>query len=227
MNIKQIERIGSWKGVMDSALTTVGKDGKDVEPSVKWKRSILLSEHSPIRKLMFDIRLRQVKSWVSVHLVRHKYGIEHFVRTQRSDRVSDERPRDEKHQGALVDHDILVNVQALINISRKRLCTAASLETRLAWSLVRDAIAGIDPVVASVMVPECVYRGFCYEMEPQRSRCRYYQSKAFAEQLIAYRSSFHEVDRELLVVPVFPERTMRKVAWWQRLVGWMGKRFRK
>jgi thymidylate synthase ThyX len=39
-------------------------------------------------------------------------------------------PRDELPQGSLNDMDMTCNAQAFINISRKRLCSRASKETR-------------------------------------------------------------------------------------------------
>ena len=57
--------------------------------------------------------------------------IEHIVTTKRTDRTG--VSRDELEQGSLVNHECDANAQALINISRKRLCHCASPETRKAW----------------------------------------------------------------------------------------------
>jgi thymidylate synthase ThyX len=69
------------------------------------------------------------------------------------------------------------NAQALINISRKRLCTCASKETREVWQAVKDAIAEIDPIMAKHMVRECEYRNMC----PEIKGCSYYESKKIKE----------------------------------------------
>lgn len=153
-----------WRKVADAARNTVGKDAGKGEPSDRWKKRILLSEHSPIRLLTYTMTLKGIMSWVSVHLTRHKFGIEHFVSTQRTDRTG--KNRNESKQSALVNHMICANAQAIINISRKRLCFGASPETREAWIEFVDYIAEVDPVLASVCVPECVYRGFCPEFYP-------------------------------------------------------------
>lgn len=77
------------------------------------------------------------------------------------------------------------NAQSLINISRKRLCSCASKETREAWIQVKSAIAEIDPIMASKMVPECIYRGFCPEfMNP----CGYSKTEKFKNDLKIYRN---------------------------------------
>ena len=163
MKVTNMKMIGTWRDVADAARTTVGKDAGEGEPSSAWKRKILMAEHSPIRKLMFSWTWEDLPYWVSVHLVRHKFGIEHFVSTQRTDRTGENRA--EKRQGAPVRHSCIANAQALISISRKRLCACASPETREAWRSVVDAVREIAPEVADVCVPECVYRGFCPEMK--------------------------------------------------------------
>ncbi len=114
-------------------------------------------------------------------MVRHKIGIEHWVSTQRSDRTG--ISRDELPQGALVNHACEADAQALINISRKRLCSCASKETREAWQLVREEIEKTEPELASCMVKECVYRGFC----PEMFSCGYSKTEAFEQELAEYR----------------------------------------
>ena len=123
-------------------------------------------------------------SWVSVHLVRHWLGVVHFVTTQRTDRTGTDRNK--APQDTPVDHEMVANVQALINMSRKRLCYNASTETTAAWLKVRKAIADKDPEVAAVMVPECVYRGFC----PAVSKCKpkFDETPKFQRDLEVYRS---------------------------------------
>lgn len=161
MEVKVIDYRDAWQEVKNAAMNTIGyEDGK--YPSSSWKWKILKAEHSPIRLIELTIRMKEIPYWVSVHLVRHKIGIEHWVRTQRTDRTGVKR--DELPQGALVDHTIRANAQALISISRKRLCNQASRETRLVWEAVRTAVKEVEPELASVMVPECVYRGHCPEM---------------------------------------------------------------
>lgn len=179
--IKWSEYEDVWSKVKRSARTTVSKEGEGLYPSDSWKKSILLAEHSPIRKIKFSWKWTNLKSWVSVHFVRHKYGIEHWVTTQRTDRTGVNR--DEAPQSTLVEHETEANAQALINISRKRLCKQASVETRIAWREVRDEVAKKDPILAGVMVPECIYRGFCPELYP----CGYAETEAYKKELKEYR----------------------------------------
>lgn len=179
--IKWAEYRDVWGKVKRAARTTINREGEGQYPTDEWKKSILLAEHSPIRKIKFSWKWTGLKSWVSVHFVRHKIGIEHWVRTQRTDRTGVNR--DELPQGSLVEHECEADAQALINISRKRLCNQASPETREAWKEVIEELKLHDPAVASVCVPECVYRGFCPEMHS----CGYVNTDAYKAELAAYR----------------------------------------
>ena len=188
--ITNLEQVTSWKRVLNAARRTIGKNQLNKEPSDSWKAKMLLAEHSPIRLLEYDWSWGEIRQWVTAHLVRHHEGCEKFVHTQRGDRrkiLEDHgvETRDELPQGALNDMDMTANAQALINISRKRLCNCASKETREAWTQVKEAIAEIDPILASKMVPECLYRGFCPEfMNP----CGYSKTEKYKKDLEEYRS---------------------------------------
>ena len=163
--LKTLIQVTSWKRVLNAARRTVGKSPLDKEPSYSFKKKILLAEHSPIRLLEYDFSWEDIKQWVTVHLVRHHEGCEKFVHSQREDRRELSVPRDELPQGSLNDMDMTCNAQAMINISRKRLCSCASKETREAWSQVIEKLKKVDPVLAEVCVPECIYRGFCPETD--------------------------------------------------------------
>jgi sarcosine oxidase delta subunit len=195
-----------WIRVVNAARRTWGKKPINHEPSDKFKKKILLAEHSPIRLLEYDFTIENLRQWVTVHLVRHHEGCEKFVHTQRED-INQEiekmtkmmmdlmyeaellrdgwKPRDYMFQGEGNDMDMTCNAQAFINISRKRLCIGcASKETREAWELVIKFLSEVDPVLASKCVPECIYRGFCPEFE---RCCGYANTKAFKQRLEEYR----------------------------------------
>lgn len=195
-----------WIRVVNAARRTWGKKPIDHEPSDKFKRKILLAEHSPIRLLEYDFTIENIRQWVSTHLVRHSVGCEKFVHTQRQDineqieniskRIIDIlreegllrdgwRERDYLFQGEPNDMDMTCNAQSFINISRKRLCIGcASPETRLAWEIVIEKLKEIDPILAEKCVPECVYRGFCPEFD---RCCGYVNTKAYNKRLKEYR----------------------------------------
>lgn len=183
LKIKFFEVLTKWSLVLNAARTTVGKESADKVPSAVWKKKILLAEHSPIRLLIINWRWSSIKYWVSVHFVRHKIGIEHFVKTQRSDRTG--VLRDRASQDSEVDHECTANAQSLINISRKRLCSSASKETREAWQLLLEKLREKEPELVSVCVRECIYRGFC----PELTCCGYVETEAYQKELKSYRST--------------------------------------
>ena len=197
----------NWIRVVNAARRTWGKKPIDHEPSDKFKKKILLAEHSPIRLLEYDFTIENLRQWVSIHVCRHHVGCEKFVHSQRQDINSEVevitkrlidvlqeegllregwKERDYMFQGEGNDMDMTCNAQAFINISRKRLCMGCtSPETRLAWKLVIDALREVDPILAEKCVPECLYRGFC----PETDRCcGYVNTDAYQELLKEYRS---------------------------------------
>lgn len=187
--IVRLDQVTSWKRALNAARRTIGKAPLAKEPSKSWEAKMLLAEHSPIRLVEFDWTWKDIMQWVTTHLVRHHEGCEKFVHSQRGDRRVLPVPRNELPQGALNDMDMTANAQAIINISRKRLCSCASKETREAWKQVVEAIREVDPVLADKCVPECLYRGFCPEfMNP----CGYSKTKKFEEDLQKYRNTDYE-----------------------------------
>ena len=184
MRVEIIDHRDCWQEVKDSAMNTIGKEtGK--YPTPAWKRKILLAEHGPIRLFDLKVRIVDVKYWVAMHLVRHELGVrkddqDDFISTQRSDRTGIDR--DHLPQGELVDYTFKANASAFIYISRRRLCGQASPETRAAWRAVVNAVKAVEPELASVCVPECVYRGFCPEMKC----CGYFGTPAYEIERQAY-----------------------------------------
>lgn len=176
-----------WNRVVNAARRTVGKKPISKEPSETFKNKILLSEHSPIRLLEYDFTWEDIKQWVTVHFVRHHEGCEKFIHTQRPDRNDELKGlnRDEFPQGLLNDMDMSCNAQSFINISRKRLCSCSSPDTRYAWKIAIAYLKEIDPILASKCVPECIYRGFCAECDKS---CGYCETDDYKRKLIYYRS---------------------------------------
>ena len=189
--VTRAEFATTWKRALNAARRTVGKKPLDKEPSDSWKAKMLLAEHSPIRLVEYDITFENIKQWVQGHLVRHWLGFIPFVHSQREDRRKLDVPRDELPQGALNDMDFSVNAQAMINISRKRLCNKASPDTKDAWQKVVKAVGEIDPIMAEKCVPNCVFRGFCPEMES----CGYVNTQAYQDALKKYRNTDYESNK--------------------------------
>lgn len=186
MKVNLLDIKGTWRSIADSARTTIGLEAGKGEPSSSWKRRMLLCEHSPTRKLLISWKWYDLKYWVSTHFVRHKFGIEHWVRTQRTDRTGENRNHIE--QGATVEHEAEANAQSIINISRKRLCTQASPETRQAWQEFLTSIEDKEPELVKVCVPDCVYRGWCYEY----ISCNYHLTPQFKDALNSHREGINQ-----------------------------------
>ena len=187
MEVTRLECVKpDWNRVLNAARRTVGKKPIKKEPSQSFKKKILLAEHSPIRLLEYDFTWEDIQQWVTAHLVRHHEGCEKFVHSQRTDRNEKLKGlnRDELPQGLLNDMDMTCNAQSFINISRERLCNCASKETREAWTAVIEYLKEIDPELAAVCVPECIYRGFCPEFD---RCCGYCNTEAFKKRLEEYR----------------------------------------
>jgi hypothetical protein len=156
-----------WLWCKQCTLNTVGLKTIKNSPNDEWKKKLIESEHSPIRELWFGFRL-EIPYWVSVHLVRHHIGCNHYVQTQRDDRQKEATvSRSEKPQGELVSHIISINAQELIQVAHKRLCLQASKETReVVQEMCRLAIES-NPEMKDVLVPLCEYRNHtCTEMFP-------------------------------------------------------------
>ena len=191
-----------WSRALNAARRTIGKPPLNKEPSDNRRKMVIMAEHSPIKLVEYLISFKDLRQWVGVHLLRHEHMLP-FIHSQRVDRredidsltekvmsiieedvKSDEsfNKRDYLFQGEPNDQDFVVNAQTLINISRKRLCHCASKETREAWVAVKAAIKEFDPIMASFMVPNCIYRGRC----PEMNTCGYYKTDKFKKELDEY-----------------------------------------
>lgn len=160
-NITEIIKIkGDWQEVVNDCRATVGKGELDREPSAQFKRDILIAEHSPIRSISVKWRWPEIKSWIATHWARHKW--ECFIRTQRTDRTG--VSRDGLPQSAPVSFTGEANAQHLIDTMRKRLCRQAAPETREYAEDFKAALREIEPELSDALVPNCVYRCGCPEM---------------------------------------------------------------
>jgi len=176
--VKRQDINGIWKDIKEAALTTIYLKPIN-NPDTKWKKSILIAEHSPIRLLKINWIWQKIKSFVSVHFVRHKIGIEHFVGTQREDILKDSTLKNTRT--VLIPHRCVANAQAIINISRKRLCQKAHAETILSWIEFLNSIKVDYPELYYTCVPECVYRGGCSQIRTCKISERFFKNLTLKE----------------------------------------------
>lgn len=153
-----------WRRCKMLALSTVKESPSCGPVSDEWKHKILRSGHSPIRTLMFTIRM-EVPYWVSVHFVRHKFGVEHYVKSQRNDRQS-EYDRTKAPQDAMVQHVMDINAQELIHMANMRLCGQASRETREVMGMICAEVVKYNPEFNEFLVPKCIAHNGCNEFKP-------------------------------------------------------------
>ena len=147
-----------WKRCLMFARATQGKYDAPNEPSLEWKKKILRSEHSPIRTLMFTVKMIGIPYCNSVHFVRHKYGVEHYVMSQRKN-----VDRGAERQDAPVTHVMDINAQELIFMARKRLCYKADDLTR---NIMKSIVEGI------FNISEKEFQTWCDAFRPA---CNYYE----------------------------------------------------
>jgi len=121
------------------------------------------TEHSPIRTQIFWVEMNGIESFVSTHFVRHKIGVEHYVKSNRDDLTGSNEVID---RNTLVNHAMLINSAALISMARKRLCLKSHRKTTAVMAKIVHEIMGIDLDLYKYLVPECVYRNkFCPEVK--------------------------------------------------------------
>lgn len=157
-----------WGRCKMLALNTIGKNYAGIEITDEWKYKILKAGHSPIRTLMFTIRLT-IPYFVSVHLVRHKIGVEHYVQSQRNDR-QDYYDREYAPQNSMVSHVMEVNAEQLMFMARRRLCGMADKTTRYVMALICAEVEKSNPEFAGHLKPMCEYLHEC----PEFTSCGYW-----------------------------------------------------
>lgn len=150
-----------WMEVKRRALVTVGKNPV-TPPDDEWKHKILKARHSPIRYLQFSFYLKDIPSYVSVHLVRHVHS-QPYVKSQRNDRQS-EYDRTKAPQDTPVNMIWDMNAEELMTISNKRLCRLADPVTRSVVQKMCDEVSRVNPEFKDFLVPNCQYLGECKEM---------------------------------------------------------------
>lgn len=160
----------NWLKIKSACMTTISKEaGK--EPNKDWKRKLLICQHSPIRRSMVSWKWDEIPYAISTHFARHHEGCEKFVGTSREDRTGVDRSQ--RSQMDCVPMEMDANIQALLNISEKRLCMSADRTTRKYWEGVIEAIQEHDEDIAWAMVPQCVRCGSCVE---PFSDCHFYEN---------------------------------------------------
>lgn len=158
----EITKVTDWERVVDAARFTQRKEPLGKEPSDEFKKQMILSEHSPLRLLEFDIKMYGIPYWVRTILFA-TFTLSHSSQPPETDITGSKVSRHDMRQDDLVNLQLSLNAQEIINISKLRLCYKASYETRKIWMQVVEELRKIEPHLAAACVPQCIYRGFCPE----------------------------------------------------------------
>lgn len=168
MEVKIIKFDVDWLEIKNLCRKTVSMNDSKIVPNDEWKQKLLITKHSPLRHSLITIDIQNVPFYVMGHIVRHVHAVP-YVSTSRSDRTG--VPREERRQIDLVNMRLDVNIETLINISKKRLCNQADPTTQKLWLLVIKEIAKIDPNIAWACVPEGIIQCGCPEKFGNCNQC--------------------------------------------------------
>lgn len=198
MTTNIIKRDCDWVLVKNSCRTTVNKEFTDNQPTEKFKKQILISEHSPIRLINIFWIWKKIPYFVAMEWARHKF--EKFISSQRNDRQS-MYDRNSARQDAPVNYDGYANAQNTIDAWRKRLCYQATPEARKLAEEFKIELRQYEHEWSDILVPNCVYRCGCPEFSMCKERffarfCKYCEEnqinmKNIQERYAAYNDFFY------------------------------------
>ena len=95
METKIIKYNVDWLEIKSACMQTISKQAKTTPPN-EWKRKLLISRHSPIRRGVISWKWDNIPFYVMGHFVRHHVGCTPYVATGREDRTN--IPREERKQ---------------------------------------------------------------------------------------------------------------------------------
>lgn len=193
-----VEIITDRYWVKRAALKTRHLDPLTPGLSDKGFLGLLLGLHSPIQEFKIWVDLDNLAERVHTHLVRHRETGK-YVATSRPD-IEDElkaiknKLADElgakKNQVSFRSMAWTINAERVIEIAKRRLCVRSWDETIQATLFIKDALEELEPVLASLMFPTCVWLGEC----PEGAECCGYDETAdFHAERDQLLSSFRSV----------------------------------
>ena len=164
----EIQRMIGPEHVAEVMDITRGKRTRDRMISVETWRKLLRTAfgvpHSPMRAVVYRIRVYDIPYYVAMHYRTHHVGVQFWISSQRTKGSRGEIP-----QGSLVDMIFDINANGLIDMAIARMCGKAAEETRE----VMEAIArefycsedDYDSEMSSMLSAPCEVYGECFEME--------------------------------------------------------------
>jgi len=159
------EWVGAGMRQTMGEMITSTEDMKTI--TTKTFKGLLVGRHSPIEEYEVWV-VCVVPERVHTHVVRHK-EISKYVTTSRPD-IS-------YHKPIKNDERILAlrfNAKRLIEICWQRRCLASFVDTVKLFDAIADKVESLDPAFEGLLVPSCVWMGWCPEVN---NKCKYYKTK--------------------------------------------------
>jgi hypothetical protein len=89
------------------------------------------NKHTPIRTQLFWIEIHEISQVFSLQIARHSIGVEHFLKGTK--------------------HAMMINAEALLNITKKRYSRNSDSEVNEFLDLIRIAVSVVDPALARAL----------------------------------------------------------------------------
>jgi len=137
---------------------------KDVPPLQLWRE-----RHSVLYAMEFWIDIEGATERAWNHLAKTSQGWYVWTHTSRPDRKN-------RQADGLRDFAVKCNPAALITLAQKRLCRHAWSETQEVVLAIREEVRKLQPELADLMQPLCVWERGCRQEHP----CGYYQGQRLA-----------------------------------------------
>ena len=199
METKIIKYNVDWLEIKSACMQTISKQAKTTPPD-EWKRKLIISRHSSIRRGVISWKWDNIPFYVMGHFVRHHVGCTPYVATSREDRTN--IPREERKQTDSVSMQMDANIQALIDMAEKRLCTQSDKVTREYMEALKDEITKYDETIGWALAPSGIYKCGCPEKFGNCTYCTSILKQMPQEDLfdIEKRLDFYNEHREKVKV---------------------------
>jgi len=155
--------------ILDDAMFTQGR--KPIYGNIAhFYKQAIISEHSPLRSVLYRVDFYGIPYYAHVHLVRHHVGVQPIARSQRPDAMNPvDYDRNKAPQDTPMDLRLILNAQAILNIAKKRLCLKADQVTYRAVKLMKEDLAQskalFSQLLANACRPACEWQGnICHEV---------------------------------------------------------------
>jgi len=169
-----IKRLVGPEYMTGALRATSGKDMYVVKkPSLKTFKQMVVAAggvpHSPLRTVLYRVYVEDVKSWVTVHYVRHGVGVQFYVKSQRTDRDEGPVDRNKQPQDTPINMMFDINANAIVTMAQARLCSKAAPETRAVMKAMKEQLLQgdeYDEILGMAMQPPCEWYSKCFEPSP-------------------------------------------------------------